>query len=277
MAQQQDGERRLLQTQEEALRWAGVGLLQIAGSSCTGALIAPRLVLTAAHCLYDRSGNLASPERVVFLAGWRRQRAVAERRAQRLIAHRDYDPGARYGRDNIQVDIGLVELDEPIPSSIIRPFERLDRLTAGDPVGLVSYGRGRFEAPSLQAPCRTLRDRGRILEFSCEAVPGTSGAPIFVSINSRPRIASLVSGSRSSGSRQTTLGVELGVALRDVMTDLAGGVPRGGSFSRSWDTGRVAQGPATPVAPPATVGSTTGFIGSGEDTTGRKVVLPPSQ
>ncbi len=51
--------------------WEAVGRLTMADRAmCTGALIAPDLVLTAAHCLYDpHSGRLVKPRDIRFEAG----------------------------------------------------------------------------------------------------------------------------------------------------------------------------------------------------------------
>ncbi len=141
-----------LETRQDSQGWEAVGRLDITGKGfCTAALIRDRLILTAAHCLYDRDGNLIPPDRFEFRAGLRDGRASATRNITRAIAHPNYQHNGEATRPSeVAMDIAVLELDRPIREVRIRPYLIAQQPLTGDEVGVVSYGRGREEAPSLQ-------------------------------------------------------------------------------------------------------------------------------
>lgn len=205
----------------DLLGWEAVGRVDLGNAMCTGVLIAPDLVLTAAHCVYDRAtGKPRDPRDITFRAGYRDGRAVAESGVLRAVAHNGYDPRTGTSVENIRHDAALLQLSRTIPAMTAAPFAIYTGGARDGQVSVVSYGRGRSEAPSWQRACALLgRDQG-LMAFDCDVTFGSSGAPVFMKEGNRARILSLVSAAVMDEREKLSYGMELGPVVEDLKRQL---------------------------------------------------------
>ncbi len=201
------------------MRWSGIvggelddahpAVVYIAesGFSCSGALVAPTIVLTAGHCTYDGdpahytvSGGVEARD----LPDW--TRAVTA-----VVQNTAYDPV------NLRHDVGLLFLDEEPPVEPIPWLRGRDdgRYEDGTPIVAVGYGtaggtqgddrgtRRRVEMEILKATESKFRFGGDG-ENVCS---GDSGGPILAEVEGRETIVGIAAAADEACA-------EVGIAMR---------------------------------------------------------------
>ncbi len=199
-----------------------IGRLMMSGKSmCTGAMVEPDLVVTAAHCLYDtRTGKRLKPEKIKFEAGLKSGKASATRHVVSATQHPQYRHN-RKGQAQMGYDLALLKLNKPIHMEQTLQISSASRPEKGDMLGVVSYTIGHKNDPRFAYPCQVLARKGETLVMSCQVNFGASGAPVLAMQNGRePFLVSVISAKAAMGGRKVSVGTALtSNTLKQIMAE----------------------------------------------------------
>jgi protease YdgD len=172
------------------------------------------LVLTAVHCVYDRTTGAAhKPKDFVFCSGLREGKVAVERRIVGVAGHNGYLPMEPLSAKNMSHDVVLLQLSSPIPFSEMDPFTLHTDVVKNGPVSVVPYGRWRTDAQSRQRECQMMDRQENVMIFDCDVTYGSSGAIIFSHLNER---GCVILGMTQINGKKSALGMYLPPLIADL-------------------------------------------------------------
>lgn len=179
----------------EHANWQAIGRINAAGFSrremCSGTLVAPDQVLTAAHCLSGTTGIGPHPQAFTFVAGWFQGSAADSiAGASTWIHPKAYATGSL----DIRYDIALLTLERP---ATVSPLQMANAEPVA-PFAIIGYSTRRPHMLSAGFDCDGAPVSG-LLRLDCPVVPGNSGGPVLNRTDAGWSVVAVVSAMTEGG------------------------------------------------------------------------------
>lgn len=182
---------------------------------CTGALVAPDIVISAAHCLLTERGR--QDRGTWAYVGYKNQRYLHRRAIASSWVPPEFKKGLTYKKDGVYIDPAVAHLDvaflrlgkpfpERIPTFLLAPGERNPYLRL---INALSWKATQSGYPGDQDEYQLAHPNCRLTRFNvnqtlmhrCDTLEGDSGSPIFALVNGKPTLLAIQSSAPDANMR----------------------------------------------------------------------------
>lgn len=196
---------------------AAVGVLERDGrTDCSAILVAPAMVLTAAHCVAGKELiSEGGTSEIYFRTGAYPGHPSVIRLATGRMLHPMYLAGRSAPMHPTGADIALLALDAPIARDEAMPLVPGNLTEEGERLLVASYPSGQG-LRARERQCPVAEATGVVAWLSCKVVPGESGGAAVRLGENGPELAGVVVATMKSDGRPYAIVVQTGARLRQL-------------------------------------------------------------
>ena len=170
----------------ESLEWPWSAVVKVnrrTGGYCTGVLVAPDKVLTAAHCLWlSRTDHWLTPDALHVVVNYRRGDWTDDAPVVSYIMGPEPDLPREGENAKLPLDWAVLTVAKPLGEPI--PLAAPGRETAGPDEAMMQAGfsQDARHVPTMNRACHVVAmvRGGKLFLHDCDAVNGDSGSPLMI-------------------------------------------------------------------------------------------------